>query len=72
MAELKRYTTQLQAGLGLIDDVNGQRFLLHDGRARTIDEAILWHGGEGQASNDMFQGLSAEERAAVIAFLEAL
>jgi CxxC motif-containing protein (DUF1111 family) len=59
-------------GLGLIDEVNGQRFLLHDGRARTIDEAILWHGGEGQAANDMFQGLSADERAAVLAFLEAL
>lgn len=59
-------------GLGLIDDVNGQRFLLHDGRARTIDEAILWHGGEGQASNDQFQALSAQDRAALIAFLEAL
>ena len=59
-------------GIGLIDDVNGQRFLLHDGRARTLEEAILWHGGEGQAANTAFQALSEDERAALIAFLEAL
>lgn len=59
-------------GLGLIDDVNGHRFLLHDGRARTIEEAILWHGGEGQASRDAFAGLSEGNRKELIAFLEAL
>lgn len=59
-------------GLGLIDDVNGERFLLHDGRARTIEEAILWHGGEGSAARDMFLELTAEERMQVLAFLEAL
>lgn len=59
-------------GIGLIDDVNGQRFLLHDGRARTIEEAILWHGGEAQASTDLFVALSADERSAVLEFLEAL
>ena len=59
-------------GLGLIDDINGQRFLLHDGRARTIAEAILWHGGEGEPSKESFRLLSAEERAQVVAFLEAL
>lgn len=59
-------------GLGLIDDVNGERFLLHDGRARTIAEAVLWHGGEGQASADAFRQLTADDRAVLLAFLEAL
>ena len=35
-------------GLGLIEEINGRRFLLHDGRARTLEEAILWHGGEAE------------------------
>lgn len=59
-------------GLGLIDDVNGETFLLHDGRARTIAEAILWHGGEAAGSTESFRTASAEERAALISFLEAL
>ncbi len=45
---------------------------LHDGRARTIEEAILWHGGEGQASNDAYQALSAEDKQEVLRFLESL
>lgn len=59
-------------GLGLVDDVNGHRFLLHDGRARTFEEAILWHGGEGQDAADAFRSLSAADRAALIRFLESL
>ena len=59
-------------GLGLIDDVNGHRFLLHDGRARTIAEAILWHGGEAEAAREAFRLLDADERAELLAFLEAL
>ena len=59
-------------GVGLIDDVNGERFLLHDGRARTLEEAILWHGGEAQAATDRFAALDADDRVALIAFLEAL
>ncbi|VUD63981.1 hypothetical protein TDB9533_03221 [Thalassocella blandensis] len=45
---------------------------LHDGRARSIEEAILWHGGEGQASNDKFQSLNASDKAAILKFLNAL
>ena len=45
---------------------------LHDGRARTIDEAIRWHGGEGQNANDAYQALSDEERQAVVRFVESL
>lgn len=59
-------------GIGLLETVGGAAHFLHDGRARTLEEAILWHGGEAQASRDAFSALSAQERAAVIAFLESL
>ncbi len=59
-------------GLGLIDDVNGARFLLHDGRARTIEEAILWHGGEGEAAREAFRTADADTRSDLVAFLESL
>ncbi len=45
---------------------------LHDGRARGLEEAILWHGGEAQASRDAFMLMSADERAALLRFLESL
>jgi CxxC motif-containing protein (DUF1111 family) len=59
-------------GLGLIAEVNGERFLLHDGRARTIEEAILWHGGEAEAAREAFRTADADERRSLLAFLEAL
>lgn len=59
-------------GLGLIDEVSGHRFLLHDGRARTIQEAVLWHGGEAALAGEAFRRLSSDERADLLAFLEAL
>lgn len=59
-------------GLGLIETVNGHTFLLHDGRARNIEEAILWHGGEAAAAQRSFTVLDAEDRARVIAFLRSL
>ena len=43
---------------------------LHDGRARSLSEAILWHGGEGQESRDSFVAMTGTERAQLIAFLE--
>jgi CxxC motif-containing protein (DUF1111 family) len=45
---------------------------LHDGRAATLSEAILWHGGEAQASRDLFAGLPDEERTDLLAFLRTL
>lgn len=45
---------------------------LHDGRARTLEEAIAWHGGEGAASRDAFAALTDAERAAVLRFLQTL
>lgn len=59
-------------GLGLIEDVNGERFLLHDGRARTIEEAILWHGGEAESAKEAFRTAGADVRTRLLAFLEAL
>ena len=59
-------------GLGLVPVVNGDRFMLHDGRARSFDEAIMWHGGEGQDAADAFASLEKNERAELIAYLEAL
>jgi CxxC motif-containing protein (DUF1111 family) len=45
---------------------------LHDSRARTLTEAVLWHGGEGTASRQRFQALSTADRDAVLAFLRSL
>ena len=59
-------------GLGLYIRVNGHDFLLHDGRARGVLEAILWHGGEAEGARDRFKGLSVEDRARVIRFVESL
>ena len=59
-------------GIGLIEAINGERFLLHDGRARTLEEAILWHDGEGEEAKEAFRLADPEQRAALIAFLEAL
>ncbi|CDX36776.1 conserved exported hypothetical protein [Mesorhizobium plurifarium] len=59
-------------GIGLTATVNGNSFYLHDGRARTLAEAILWHGGEGQKARDRFAGAAAADREALIKFLESL
>ncbi|MEG1768330.1 MAG: di-heme oxidoredictase family protein, partial [Comamonas sp.] len=59
-------------GLGLVPAVNGHSRLLHDGRARNMLEAVLWHGGEAQASRDAVLQLNAQERDALVRFLESL
>ncbi|NWG87771.1 MAG: c-type cytochrome [Hydrogenophilaceae bacterium] len=59
-------------GVGLIRDVNGHNRLLHDGRARGVLEAILWHGGEAEASRDKVLKLSRPEREALVKFVESL
>ncbi len=58
--------------LGLHDTVNGNTALLHDGRARTPDEAILWHGGEAEAARLAFMALPTDARAQLLTFLAAL
>jgi CxxC motif-containing protein (DUF1111 family) len=52
--------------------VNGSTHLLHDGRARNVLEAILWHGGEAKPAKDAFSKMPADEREALIAFVNAL
>lgn len=59
-------------GIGLIPVVNGHTRYLHDGRARNLTEAVLWHGGEAHAARERFRTSSAAERDALIAFLESL
>jgi CxxC motif-containing protein (DUF1111 family) len=59
-------------GLGLSGRVNGNGFLLHDGRARSVVEAVLWHGGEAHGSRDAFARLPRGERDALVAFVLSL
>ncbi len=59
-------------GIGLVPVVNGHSTLLHDGRARNVTEAILWHGGEAQASRDIFGAMTKPEREALVKFVESL
>ncbi len=60
-------------GLGLSkNSQGGEYFLLHDGRARSIEEAILLHDGEGLQSKENFQSLTADEKKKLIRFLESL
>lgn len=59
-------------GLGLLATVTGEVRLLHDGRARSPEEAILWHGGEARRSRKAFRALPAADRAALLRFLESL
>jgi len=61
-------------GLGLVKELlpNGQSGFLHDGRARTIEEAILWHGGEAAKSRNAFKALTGDQRRQLILFLQSL
>ena len=68
----REWRTQPLWGIGLTETVNGHTFFLHDGRARNLTEAILWHGGEAQGARDRFAALEPDDRKALIAFLESL
>jgi CxxC motif-containing protein (DUF1111 family) len=59
-------------GIGLTETVSGHTQFLHDGRARNLTEAILWHGGEAQAARDAFAEMPKSQRDALLAFLESL
>ncbi|WP_411385441.1 di-heme oxidoredictase family protein [Pseudomonas sp. MPB03] len=59
-------------GIGLTETVNGHTQFLHDGRARNLLEAVLWHGGEAQAAQRQVLAFDAEQRAALLAFLNSL
>ncbi|WP_087018787.1 di-heme oxidoredictase family protein [Thaumasiovibrio subtropicus] len=72
LANGREWRTAPLWGLGYTDEVNGHTELLHDGRARNPMEAILWHGGEAEASKQQVLKMSASERAALLAFLDSL
>ena len=72
LASGNEWRTQPLWGIGLINTVNGHNKLLHDGRANNVEEAILWHGGEGQFSKDKFKQLPVEKRNQLLEFINSL
>jgi CxxC motif-containing protein (DUF1111 family) len=68
----KEWRTPPLWGIGLTKTVSGHSFFLHDGRARSLEEAILWHGGEAVRARDNYAALTREDRLKLIAFLESL
>lgn len=71
-ADGREWRTPPLWGIGLLDVVNGHMNLLHDGRARGIVEAIMWHGGEAEASREAFRVMSLEQRQSLVRFVESL
>jgi CxxC motif-containing protein (DUF1111 family) len=72
VADGQEWRTPPLWGIGLTETVNGHTYFLHDGRARNLTEAILWHGGEAQAARDAFAALGKADRDALLAFLNSL
>ena len=68
----REWRTQPLWGIGLIPTVNKHSYFLHDGRARSIEEAILWHGGEAAQSTEKFKQLTENERNQLLAFINSL
>ncbi|OUR79707.1 thiol oxidoreductase [Alphaproteobacteria bacterium 46_93_T64] len=71
-AEGSEWRTAPLWGIGLTKKVNGHTYFLHDGRARNLTEAILWHGGEAEGAKNEFVEMSPERRSELIRFLESL
>jgi CxxC motif-containing protein (DUF1111 family) len=72
LADGNEWRTRPLWGIGLTQTVNPQAGFLHDGRAATLEEAILWHDGESKTSKQDFMALTQTERDQVIAFLQSL
>jgi CxxC motif-containing protein (DUF1111 family) len=71
-ADGREWRTTPLWGVGLVPTVNRHSYYLHDGRARGLAEAVLWHGGEAEQAKEAFRNLTAVERADLIVFLESL
>ena len=71
-ADGREWRTPPLWGIGLTETVNGHTYFLHDGRARNLKEAILWHGGEAASAQQRFVDLAKPDREALIAFLNSL
>ncbi|BCL69405.1 thiol oxidoreductase [Vibrio nigripulchritudo] len=72
LANGREWRTQPLWGLGYTKEVNGHTNLLHDGRARNVLEAVLWHGGEAKPAQENVLNMSKKEREALVAFLNSL
>lgn len=72
LANGREWRTPPLWGMGLTQVVNPRAGFLHDGRARTPEAAILWHGGEAAAAAQRYRDLPADQREALIAFLNSL
>lgn len=72
LADGKEWRTPPLWGIGLTEAVNGHSNFLHDGRARSLTEAIMWHGGEAGWSAQFFSKLSLADRNALLKFLKSL
>ncbi|MEM8887205.1 MAG: di-heme oxidoredictase family protein [Bacteroidota bacterium] len=72
LANGREWRTPPLWGIGLFKIVNKHTYYLHDGRARNLEEAILWHGGEAEASKQAFMKMDKEEREQLIKFLKSL
>lgn len=68
----KEWRTAPLWGIGLVGKINGHTNFLHDGRARNLSEAILWHGGEAENAKNYFLKMPKPDRNALIKFLESL
>ncbi|MCB1755341.1 MAG: c-type cytochrome [Gammaproteobacteria bacterium] len=71
-ADGREWKTRPLWGIGLTKVVNPQAGFLHDGRAQSLEEAILWHGGEAETAKENFRTMKKSDRAALIRFLDSL
>ncbi|HEY8928132.1 MAG TPA: di-heme oxidoredictase family protein [Mucilaginibacter sp.] len=72
LADGQQWRTAALWGVGLFEIVNNPGYYLHDGRARTLTEAIMWHGGEASQSTAYFSNLPKSDRDAILKFLKSL
>jgi len=71
-ADGREWRTPPLWGIGLVNEVNGHSDLLHDGRARNVTEAILWHGGEAAQARERFRMLPKTDREALVKFVNSI
>ena len=72
LASGREWKTRPLWGIGLTKSVNPSAGYLHDGRAATLEEAILWHGGEAENAKERFRTMTANERQQLLDFLSSL
>jgi CxxC motif-containing protein (DUF1111 family) len=68
----RQWRTQALWGIGLVPVVNGHSQYLHDGRARNLEEAVVWHGGEAREARDHYTKFNKAQRQDLLSFLQSL